>query len=82
MKLALHTLLLLLLTVSCRAAVSDYDVVIVGGTPAGITAAIAAAREGKSCARSTSAGCRSTASGPPTSPHAGLRPGSSHASSP
>ena len=74
MKLALHTLLLLLLTVSCRAAVSDYDVVIVGGTPAGITAAIAAAREGKSC--------RSTASGPPTSPHAGLRPGSSHASSP
>jgi len=28
---------------------TDYDLVIVGGTPAGITSAIAAAREGKNC---------------------------------
>lgn len=38
---------LLLLTLGARARTHCYDVVIVGGTPAGIAAAIAAAREGK-----------------------------------
>jgi len=38
---------LLLLTLGVRARTHCYDVVIVGGTPAGIAAAIAAAREGK-----------------------------------
>lgn len=48
MKRPLSKLLLLptLLVVSCA---PRYDVVIVGGTPAGITAAIAASREGRSC---------------------------------
>ena len=48
MKHPLSKLLLLptLLVVSCA---PRYDVVIVGGTPAGITAAIAASREGRSC---------------------------------
>lgn len=47
MKLPLH-ILFLLLSLGTQARTHSYDVVIVGGTPAGITAAIAAAREGKS----------------------------------
>ena len=47
MKLPLH-ILFLLLSLGTQARTRSYDVVIVGGTPAGITAAIAAAREGKS----------------------------------
>lgn len=42
-------ILFLSLSVVCRARTPHFDVVIVGGTPAGITAAIAAAREGKEC---------------------------------
>ncbi|MBD8388786.1 FAD-dependent oxidoreductase [Dysgonomonas sp. BGC7] len=42
-------LLLLLSVISHSSYASDYDLVIVGGNPAGITAAIAAAREGKNC---------------------------------
>lgn len=46
-----HTLsmLLLLPTLLVTGCAPRYDVVIVGGTPAGITAAIAASREGRSC---------------------------------
>jgi len=40
---------LILFTISNNLLAGDYDLVIVGGTPAGITAAIAAAREGKNC---------------------------------
>lgn len=47
MRQYIITLLILLFSFSLKA--SHYDIVIVGGTPAGITAAIAAAREGKSC---------------------------------
>ena len=47
MKLSLH-ILFLMLALGTQARTRSYDVVIVGGTPAGITAAIAAAREGKS----------------------------------
>lgn len=47
MKLLLH-ILFLVLALGTQARTRSYDVVIVGGTPAGITAAIAAAREGKS----------------------------------
>lgn len=47
MKLSLH-ILFLVLTLGTQARTRSYDVVIVGGTPAGITAAVAAAREGKS----------------------------------
>uniref|UniRef100_UPI00258DCC0D FAD-dependent oxidoreductase n=1 Tax=uncultured Alistipes sp. TaxID=538949 RepID=UPI00258DCC0D len=47
MKLSLH-ILFLVLALGTQARTRSYDVVIVGGTPAGITAAIAAAREGKS----------------------------------
>lgn len=43
------TAFLLSLTISLFSYSTDYDLVIVGGTPAGITAAIAAAREGKNC---------------------------------
>lgn len=42
-------LLLLLLAATVEGRTPMYDVVIVGGTPAGITAAVSAAREGKSC---------------------------------
>ena len=48
MKLPLH-ILFLLLALGTQARPQRYDVVIVGATPAGITAAIAAAREGKEC---------------------------------
>ena len=47
MRLPLH-ILFLMLALGTQARTYTYDVVIVGGTPAGITAAIAAAREGKS----------------------------------
>lgn len=40
---------LLALSISIFSYAVDYDLVIVGGTPAGITTAIAAAREGKNC---------------------------------
>ena len=43
------TLLLLLLTSAAQGRTPRYDVVVVGGTPAGIAAAVSAAREGKSC---------------------------------
>lgn len=43
------TLLLLLLSTVAEGRTPRYDVVVVGGTPAGITAAVSAAREGKSC---------------------------------
>lgn len=42
-------LLLLVSVISHSSYASNYDLVIVGGNPAGITAAIAAAREGKNC---------------------------------
>ena len=45
MKPLLH-ILFLLLAFTAGARPHTYDVVIVGGTPAGITAAVAAAREG------------------------------------
>ncbi|WP_418990651.1 FAD-dependent oxidoreductase [Alistipes sp.] len=48
MKLLLH-IFFLVLALGTQARTRSYDVVIVGGTPAGITAAIAAAREGKNC---------------------------------
>lgn len=37
------------LLAACHLSGQEYDLVIVGGTPGGITAAIAAAREGKDC---------------------------------
>lgn len=43
------SLILISIGISCNSYAADYDIVIVGGTPAGITAAIAAAREGKNC---------------------------------
>ncbi len=48
MKLLPH-ILFLMLALGAQARTHSYDVVIVGGTPAGITAAVAAAREGKNC---------------------------------
>jgi len=45
----LSILLFILFSIGYKSYATDYDVVIVGGTPAGITAAIAAAREGKNC---------------------------------
>ena len=47
MKRILSTILLSLLACIALAQTSNYDVVIVGGTPAGIMAAISASREGK-----------------------------------
>ena len=47
MRLLLH-ILFLVLALGTQPRTRSYDVVIVGGTPAGITAAIATAREGKS----------------------------------
>lgn len=46
MRLLLH-ILFLVLALDTQARTRSYDIVIVGGTPAGITAAIAAARTGK-----------------------------------
>lgn len=40
-------LLFFLLILNCKSYAIQYDLIIVGGTPAGITAAIAASREGK-----------------------------------
>lgn len=45
----LSVLLFFVLSIAYNTYASDYDIVIVGGTPAGITTAIAAAREGKNC---------------------------------
>ena len=45
----LSILLLIAFSVVFKTFASDYDIVILGGTPAGITTAIAAAREGKTC---------------------------------
>lgn len=45
----LFTLLLLSILIYHNSYADEYDIVIVGGTPAGITTAIAAAREGKNC---------------------------------
>ncbi len=45
----LLTLCLFIFLTAYKTYASDYDIVIVGGTPAGITSAIAAAREGKNC---------------------------------
>ena len=42
-------ILIFILVISCRIYAIEFDVVVVGGTPAGVTAAIAAAREGKNC---------------------------------
>ena len=42
-------LFLILLIINCKSYALEYDLIIVGGTPAGITAAIAASREGKNC---------------------------------
>lgn len=45
----LSIVLFIAFSVAFKSYATDYDVVIVGGTPAGITSAIAAAREGKKC---------------------------------
>lgn len=45
----LSILLFILFSIGYKSYAIDYDIVIVGGTPAGITTAIAASREGKKC---------------------------------
>ena len=80
MKPLLH-ILFLLLAFTAGVRPHTYDVVIVGGTPAGITAAVAAAREGKNSVILERSDSRSTDWVPRTSPRGAPRRGCSPASS-